>query len=604
MCGISGVMSYGSGCGPVSRQELQSASDSMHQRGPDGAGIWISVSGRVGLVHRRLAIIDLSDAGTQPMAALDGLVQITFNGEIYNYRALRQDLEAMGHRFRSNSDTEVLICLYLQHGRQMLKLLRGMYAFAIYDERDGSLFMARDAFGIKPLYYSNDRGVFRFASQVKTLLRSGEVNQRADPAGHVGFFLWGAVPEPYTLYQGIRALPAGMAMTVSRDGNCAQYRFCSIPEEISHAEVEGKERGRDVAWRESLHDAVLDSVRHHLVADVPVGVFLSSGIDSTTLAALAQESGVQSLHTITLGFKEYRGTENDETPLAEEVARHLGAKHETHWISKQDFSSERGRLFAAMDQPSVDGVNAYFVSKAAAQAGLKVALSGLGGDEIFCGYPSFADVPRLVHLLSPFQAAPVIGRGFRAISAPLLRRFTSPKYAGILEYGGNWGGAYLLRRGMFMPWELPGFMDAEMVKTGWAELQSIARLNHDTVNMVAPHLKVSSLEIGWYMRNQLLRDADWASMAHSLEIRVPFVDLELLRKVVSLSAGGDLVRKKDLAKTPVTPLPAAVVNRQKTGFSVPVREWLSDGDDQAASLRGLRGWAQHVYTATWGHKLE
>lgn len=604
MCGISGVMSYGYSCGPVSRQELQLASDSMHQRGPDGAGIWISASGRVGLAHRRLAIIDLSDAGVQPMAALDGLVQITFNGEIYNFRALRQDLETMGHQFRSNSDTEVLLYLYLQYGRQMLKLLRGMYAFAIYDGRDGSLFVARDAFGIKPLYYSNNSGVFRFASQVKTLLRSGEVDQRADPAGHVGFFLWGAVPEPYTLYQGIRALPAGMAMTVSQDGNCTQYRFCSIPEEISQAEAEGKERGRDVAWRETLHDAVLDSVRHHLVADVPVGVFLSSGIDSTTLAAHVQEAGVQSLHTITLGFKEYRGTENDETPLAEEVARHLGAQHETHWISKQDFAAERGRLFAAMDQPSVDGVNAYFVSKATAQAGLKVALSGLGGDEIFCGYPSFSDIPRLVRMLSPFQAVPGLGRGFRAISAPLLRRFTSPKYAGILEYGGNWGGAYLLRRGMFMPWELPGFMDAEMVKTGWAELQSIARLNHDAMNLAAPHLKVSSLEIGWYMRNQLLRDADWASMAHSLEIRVPFVDLELMRKVVSLSAGGDLIRKGDLARTPITPLPAAVVNRQKTGFSVPVREWLSDGDDKAASLRGLRGWAQHVYAATWDHKFE
>lgn len=604
MCGIAGAMSYGSGREPVSREELLSASDSMRQRGPDGAGIWLSACGRAGFVHRRLAIIDVSDAGAQPMAALGGLVQITFNGEIYNYRVLRQRLEAAGHRFQSNSDTEVLLYLYLQHGREMLRSLRGMYAFVIYDGRDKSLLMARDPFGIKPLYYSNNEGVFRFASQVKTLLGSGAVDQRADPAGHVGFFLWGAIPEPYTLYQGIRALPAGTSMTVSHDGNCAQHRFCSIPEEISQAEAEGNERGRDIAWREALHDAVFDSVRHHLVADVPVGVFLSSGIDSTTLAAHVREAGVQSLHTITLGFQEYRGTENDETPLAEEFARHLGARHETHWISKQNFMAEREHLLAAMDQPSVDGVNAYFVSKAAAQAGLKVALSGLGGDEIFCGYPSFADVPRLVRLFSPIQRIPGLGRGFRAISAPLLRQFTSPKYAGLLEYGGNWGGAYLLRRGMFMPWELSSFMDAEMVRAGWAELQPIARLNHDTLNIAAPHLKVSSLEIGWYMRNQLLRDADWASMAHSLEIRVPFVDLELMRKVVSLSAGGDLIRKGDLARTPINPLPAAVINRQKTGFSVPVREWLLEGNDDAASLRGLRGWAQHVYAATCGKKCE
>jgi len=448
VCGIAGIVSYGPTGTPVSREELQSVGDAMLPRGPDGSGIWFSECGRVGLAHRRLSIIDLSEAGAQPMAALDGLVRITFNGEIYNYRALRQNLEAAGHRFHSHSDTEVLLHLYLLHGRGMLRLLRGMFAFAVYDGRDGSLFLARDAFGIKPLYFADDGHGFRFASQVKALLRFGSIDRSPEPAGHVGFFLWGAIPEPYTLYKGIRAVPAGTAMTVSRDGQCAQHRFCSVPEEISRAEAEGRERGADAGWREALHDAVLDSVRHHLIADVPVGVFLSSGIDSTTLAAHAREAGTTSLHTVTLGFNEYRGTANDETPLAEALARRLGARHETHWISKQEFSDERDRLFVAMDQPSVDGVNTYFVSKAAAQAGLKVALSGLGGAEVFRGYPSFNDVPRLVRLLSPFRCMPGLGRAFRVISAPLLRRFTSPKYAGILEYGGSHGGAYLLRRGM------------------------------------------------------------------------------------------------------------------------------------------------------------
>lgn len=600
MCGIAGIVSYGPTGAPVSREELQSVGDAMLPRGPDGSGVWFSACGRVGLAHRRLSIIDLSVAGAQPMAAPGDLVRITFNGEIYNYRALRQELETVGHRFHSHSDTEVLLYLYLQHGREMLRRLRGMFAFAIHDGRDGSLFLARDAFGIKPLYYADDGHAFRFASQVKALLRFGSIDRSPEPAGHVGFFLWGAIPEPYTLYKGIRALPAGTAMTVGRDGQCTQHRFCSVPEEISRAEMEGKERGADTAWREVLHDAVLDSVRYHLVADVPVGVFLSSGIDSTTLAAHARGAGTTSLHTVTLGFKEYRGTANDETPLAEALARHLGTRHETRWISKQDFADERDRLFAAMDQPSVDGVNTYFVSKAAAQAGLKVALSGLGGDEIFRGYPSFDDVPRLVRLASPFRGVPGLGRTFRAISAPLLRRLTSPKYAGILEYGGCWGGAYLLRRGLFMPWELPLFLDAEMVKAGWEELQTLVRLERDTLNIGAPQLKVSAMEIGWYMRNQLLRDADWASMAHSLEIRVPLVDLDLLRKVVSLSAGGAPIGKADLARTPITPLLAAIVNRPKTGFSVPVREWLAESDDKVASARGLRGWARHVYGKAWG----
>lgn len=593
MCGIGGVLSYGGE--PISREALQRVCDAMNQRGPDGAGLWVSDNGRAGLAHRRLSIIDLSEAGAQPMAALEGRVRISFNGEIYNHRTLRRELETAGHRFHSQSDTEVVLQLYLRHGREMPHRLRGMYAFAIHDGRDGSLFLARDPFGIKPLYFADDGRAFRFASQVKALLQFDGIDRSPEPAGHVGFFLWGAIPEPYTLYQGIRALPAGTAMTVGPDGRRAQYRFCHIPDEIARAEAEGRERALDAAWREALHDAVLDSVRHHLVADVPVGVFLSSGIDSTTLAANAREAGTQTLHTLTLGLDEFRGTAHDEAPLAEAMARHLGARHETRWISRQEFAEERERLFAAMDQPTVDGVNTYFVSKAAAQSGLKVALSGLGGDEIFQGYPSFQDVPRLVRLGAPFQRFPALGRMVRVLSEPGLRRFTSPKYAGILEYGGSWGGAYLLRRGMFMPWELPRIMDAEMVKAGWAELQPLTRLDRDTARIAAPGLKVSALEIGWYMRNQLLRDADWASMAHSLEIRVPFVDLELMRKVVALGAGGQFVGKADLARTPAMPLPNAILDRPKTGFSVPVRDWLGQNDEKPGAVRGLRGWARHVY---------
>lgn len=571
----------------------------MHQRGPDGAGIWVSDDSRAGLVHRRLAIIDLSEAGAQPMTSPDGRVRIVFNGEIYNFRALRQELESAGCHFHSHSDTEVLLQLYLQHGRDMLHRLRGMFAFAIHDDRDGSLFLARDPFGIKPLYYAEGGRSLRFASQVKVLLKFDGIDRSPEPAGHVGFFLWGAIPEPYTLYKGILALPAGSAMTVSRDGRVTQYRYCDIVDEIAHAEKQGREQGLKPDWRDELREAVRDSVRHHLVADVPVGVFLSSGIDSTTLAAHAKEAGGQALHTLTLGFDEFRGTANDEVPLAEEMARHLEALHATRWITRQEFADERECLFAAMDQPTVDGVNTYFVSKAAAQTGLKVALSGLGGDEIFQGYPSFGDVPRMMRLGVPFRSLPGVGQVFRMLSEPVLRRFTSPKYAGILEYGGSWGGAYLLRRGMFMPWELPRIMDAEMVKVGWAELQPLARLEQDAMKITDPRLKVSALETSWYMRNQLLRDADWASMAHSLEIRVPFVDLELMRKVVALNAGGAAVRKSDLAGTPGTPLPSAIINRPKTGFSVPVRDWLAENDEKLGTMRGLRGWAHHVHSKIW-----
>jgi asparagine synthase (glutamine-hydrolysing) len=280
--------------------------------------------------------------------------------------------------------------------------------------------------------------------------------------------------------------------------------------------------------------------------------------------------------------------------LAEEVARHYRSQHCTIQVSKQDFQDVLPALLDAMDQPSIDGVNSYFVCKAAKQAGLKVVLSGLGGDELFGGYPGFQQIPRLVRNVRPFAALPGLGKGFRYVATPLLKHFTSPKYAGLLEYGGSFGGAYLLRRGMCMPWELPGLLDGDMVRDGWRELQTMMRLNTTVRGVPGDRLKVSALEMCWYMRNQLLRDADWASMAHSLEVRVPLVDLDLLRVVASLSCLNLQVSKRDMALTPLKPLPDAILNKRKTGFSIPVREWLMEGDGHQAE-RGLRGWAGKVY---------
>ena len=236
---------------------------------------------------------------------------------------------------------------------------------------------------------------------------------------------------------------------MSASGDRRPVPFFNIAGTLSAAQTAhpvSREEGR-----EHLRVALLDSVQHHLVADVPVGVFLSAGLDSTTLTALAAESSSASLHTATLGFNEYRGTENDETILAARVADHYRTVHHTRWVSREDFRSEREHLLAAMDQPTIDGVNSYFVSKAAAESGLKVAISGLGGDELFGSYPSFREIPRMVGLLSPFRTLPVLGRMFRWMSAPVLKRLTSPKYAGLLEYGGSYGGAYLLRRGFLCP---------------------------------------------------------------------------------------------------------------------------------------------------------
>src|SRR3989442_13761476 len=320
-----------------------------------------------------------------------------------------------------------------------------MYACALGDERKKALLLARDPYGIKPLYYSDNGTVFRAESQVKALLAGGNNHSTANPAGLVGFFLWGHVPDPHTLYRGIRALPAGSFVWAPHGKSPAESVFCSIPKIVGG---NGDNNGRG-SVKEIVREALHDSVRRHLIADVPVGVFLSSGVDSTIIAALAAEEG-GSLQTVTLGFDEYKGTPNDEAPLAEEVARLYGSDHRTVRVTRRDFENRFDHLLWSIDQPTIDGVNSYLVSRAAQESGLKVALSGLGGDELFGGYPSFHQIPKLVNALRLFKDLKAVARGFRVISTPLLKRWTSPQYARLLDYGRDDSGAYPHRAGHFL----------------------------------------------------------------------------------------------------------------------------------------------------------
>lgn len=593
MCGIAGIFNYDPNAAPVDKNELLRMREHMANRGPDGAGLWISEDQCVGFAHRRLAVIDLSDAAAQPMTDLETGNVIVFNGEIYNYHELRDELSAVGYSFRTSSDTEVLLKLYTTRGSDMFRKLRGMYAFGIWDEKKRCLLLARDPFGIKPLYIADNSKTLRFASQVKALLSSGKIDTTPNPAGHVGFFLWGHVPDPFTLYKGIYALPAGSTLKIDFTGKQEGAKIFDLTSEL-------REFSPTFVARESVHqklrNALIKSVRQHLVADVPVGVFLSSGLDSSTITALAVEAGKSDLCTITLGFDEYRGTPDDEVPMAELVAQHYGTLHQTCRVTSQDFTSEFDRIIDVMDQPSIDGINTYFVTKAARSAGLKAALSGMGGDELFGGYRGFHDIPRLVHSIRPLQWLPGLAQGFRVISFPIMRRFTSPKYAGLFEYGGNWAGAYLLRRGLFMPWELPQVLEPEVVREGWRQLQTLATLHHTIQGIESDRMKVTLLETSWYMRNQLLRDTDWASMAHSVEVRVPLLDIELMRTMGRLAYGGYASTKLDMARCPNKALPEAVLNRRKSGFSLPVRDWILQDEQDVGKRspelkRGLRPWA-------------
>ena len=604
MCGIAGIHAYLEVAPPVDRAELARINDRMAARGPDGAGLWLADDGRTGFAHRRLAIIDLSDAGLQPMHSACGRYTITFNGEIYNYLELRRELADKGRVFRSGSDTEVLLHLFAEYGIDMVKRLRGMFAFGLWDAAKRRLVLARDPLGIKPLYWADDGWTVRFASQAKALLAGGAVSRDPDPAGIVGFHLFGSVPEPFTVWREVRSLPAGATMVIDATGPRPADRYHDVAGALA-------ERSRRAAAGEpavQLADAVRDSVRHHLVADVPVAVFLSAGLDSGALLGTMAGLGATATTAVTLAFAEFKGLPVDEAPLAAEVARRYGARHVVRTVDRAEFEADLPAILDAMDLPTVDGINTWFVSKAAREAGVKVALSGLGADECFGGYPSFRDVPRSVHWLRPLSWIPGLGAlARRGLSAAIAAGLPlHPKAAGVLQYGGSWAGAYLLRRSVYMPWELDDLLEPAMVEEGLRRLSPLGHIG--AVLRAGRGLgdfdRVSALETALYMRNQLLRDADWAGMAQSVEIRVPFVDPFF---IAALPAGAALARlnaKDAVAAVPVPPLPDAVRGRRKTGFVTPVGRWLREAagatdqgvpDFSAAS----RGWARRVWQGGW-----
>jgi asparagine synthase (glutamine-hydrolysing) len=595
MCGLTGIFAYNPCAAVPNRRELRASRDYMRARGPDGAGEWWGEDGRIGLGHRRLSIIDLSQQADQPMTSSDGRYVIVFNGEIYNHLELRSKLEKRGACFRTTSDTEVLLQLYALYGVEMFQQIRGMYAFAIWDVRDGNLLLARDPYGIKPLYISNDGWTFRFASQVKALLEGRAISRDLDPAGVVGFHLWGCVPEPFTLYRDICSLRAGHFQFVDECGPREPQAFALLPPAFGQSPTPSEE----TRWR--VREAVLDSVSAHLVADVEVGLFLSAGVDSGALLGLMKDAGQTKTRAITLAFEEFRNTTEDESPLAAQVAEFYGAAHFVRRVSRSEFDADLDAILAAMDQPSIEGVNTWFVAKAAREVGLKVALSGVGGDELLAGYPSFIDLPRWVGLLGLPSMVPGLGRGVRAITSALGLAANSPKLRSMLEYGGSYAGAYLLRRGLFLPHELSEVLDEPFAREGLRRICVLRSLRADslTPDPVASNARIASLESSQYMRNMLLRDADWAGMAHSLEIRTPLVDYTLLRALGPVVAGlrpGD--GKRALASAPSTPLPSFITDRAKTGFGVPTGQWIADAADTDLSRKGLasRAWARKVYS--------
>jgi asparagine synthase (glutamine-hydrolysing) len=551
MCGIVGCLALALEADP-DQNWVHTATERITHRGPDDEGFYTDPD--VALGFRRLAIIDLSPGGHQPMRSADGRYWMVYNGEIYNYVELGQELRQQGVTLRTTSDSEVLLEMYALLGKDVVHRLRGMFAFAIWD--GATLFLARDPYGIKPLYVADDGRTFRCASQVKALIAGGGVPTARDVGGIAGFYLRGHVPEPFTTYRAIRSLPAGSWMTVTRGGATAPRSYFSIAQVLHDAVPSVRDRGERIA------SAVGESVRYHLVSDVPVGAFLSAGLDSGSVVSHASP-----IETLTMRFAAYAGTAKDEVADAARVARHYGAQHYSVDLTHEDVERELPRALEAMDQPTIDGLNSYFICKSAAERGWKVALSGTGGDELFGGYSTFRTIPRAVRL---FGALPRVSRAIAALHGKLARgRRFSPKTAVAPKYAQTYASAYIVKRGLFMPEELPEVMGADEAEEGLQRLDLFGLVRDAvTPDPRTPFARVAALESALLLRSQLLRDLDWASMAHSLEVRTPL-----------------------MAKPP---LPREILRRRKTGFTVPLREWLAQRHPEFPRLFGMRSWALYI----------
>ncbi len=570
MCGLAGLIHPNRDAAHAAAAAMTAA---VRHRGPDADGLDLFLFGRqfVALGHRRLSILDLSPIGHQPMTDPATGNVLVFNGEIYNFRTLQRELRAEGVEFRSTGDSEVLLVALARWGvSATLKRLEGMYAFAFLDRRDNRLTLARDPLGIKPMYVAETNGGgLAFASEVRAVLASGLVPNAIDRRGLAGFLAYGAVQHPFTLYERVRSLPPGSYQQfAATDGGWTADRpvsFWSYPDPVP---VDATTATRTV------RETVAAAVRDHLIADVPVGVFLSAGLDSTIVAGLAGE-GAPDLRAFTVGFDDH--PDLSEMTLAADTAKRFGLTHVPINLPAADAEDAFGEWLTAADQPSIDGLNTFVISKAVRREGMKVALSGLGADELFGGYPSFRDVPRLMRVRRRVGWLPGgVRRGLAGAVALRKPAAVRRKLSDMMAGNGSLTDLYFHRRRVLSDREMTalGFRSSDLGLTP----DYHDRSEFDGIDASDPVRAVSHLESRFYQGNMLLRDSDVMGMAHGLEIRVPFLDRRLLDMVHAMPG--------EVLLPPGTPgkhllrqafahlLRPELTNRPKTGFTLPVARWM------------------------------
>jgi asparagine synthase (glutamine-hydrolysing) len=548
-------------------------SGALAHRGPDGAGAWRSPDRDVLLVQRRLAAIDLTRNAAQPMRSADGRHIIVFNGAIYNYRELRHDLERRSVSFTTASDTEVLLRLITLEGPRALARVRGMFALAVWDEEDGSLLLGRDRFGIKPLYVVVGSKQIAFASELGALRMAGLVGNKPAPAAVLAFLGWGTVPSPLAWNRDAEMLEAGTWVEWDQEGAERRGRF---------ADARSPYRTRDQAPAEetefsrAVGAAVRDSVRAHLVADVPVGVFLSGSVDSAAIVSAASSAGASTLSTFTIRFDDRR----PESPAARSVADAFGTVHHDIHVSASQIASNVTDIVAHLDQPTIYAVNAYSIARAAAQAGLKSVLSGTGAEELFGGYPSFTRLPRAM------QAKRMAGPGWSLVAAAgqkVLPDRLQERWRHFATTNGSMLEAYRVQRAFCLPSEIASLAGPALLdEIAWREAEeSVAHVERTQLSPLGderPAAAVARLELTQHLQSELLRDLDVTSMLNGLEVRVPFVDHHLIGTVwPELGQHPRLLAGKTLLHASLeAPLPRPVFEPPKQGFAVPISKWINE----------------------------
>ena len=629
MCGIAGaIRNIGDGRQAASRPcsakiagYVERITEAQRHRGPDGSGLWRSGGHEVVFGHRRLAVLDLSEAGAQPMVDGDSGCAVTFNGEIYNFLDLRRDLESLGETFRSSCDTEVILKAYNRWGIDAVKRFRGIFALALWDPQARAVHLVRDPMGIKPLYWTvvheGDAGeeVVLFASEVRALLASGVVARRIEAAA-VASYLWhGFVVGPDTIVEGVHLLPAASILTIEA-GELGQQNTRTIRQYWRIPS--SSDRRTTVA---DLRDELMSTVKMQLLADVPLGVFLSGGVDSSAVAALASEVAPEAVHTFTIGFDL---PAYDEMPYARQVADAIGSRHTSVLLTEQSFQEQLPAAFKAIDQPTFDGINTYFVSQAARSAGMTVALAGTGGDEVFGGYPSFVDIPRMLDASRwlPFGGGDgmvrrawdsTVGLGARVVNevswdlfkvAPPQTRWG--KVADVARAAHDTLALYQVFYAIFTR-ETQALLAARAVRQAQRQQQhglpaQVACAWRRRIEGSELLHAISLLELSSFVGERLLRDTDAASMAVALEVRVPLLDHVLAETVAGIDPGrrfSPLGKKRLLRQVALARLDPAIFDRPKSGFVLPIDTWARQrlqpqmealfADDGLARRVGLRG---------------